>query len=191
MYKYETILAAQVSRIQNAYSGQILDTDNPAIGCFLSSRSDGHPNADHGSNASLLATACYAFLCDGSQLEGVDELFGRIQKSIVFQRNWQRPTGLIDLVSVNWESPPDTGFAVQLFCPVVDFARRLADNNPRAAEIAETLGEFVRTAATGMIGRGFQNLPVNMAGFGQMASAMVRNGKVQGLLDHRVLPLFG
>ena len=155
MYRYDTILSAQVARIQNAYSAQILDKSSSAVGCFLTAGSNGHPNADHGSNASLLSTACYTFLCDGSELEGNDELFSRIQKSIAFQKNWQRPSGLIDLVSVNWESPPDTGFAVQLFCPVVEFARQLADKNPQAAEIAETLGEFVRTAAIGMIGRGF------------------------------------
>ena len=154
MYDYDRILSAQSRRILAAYPAQILDEDNPALGCFLTAE-DGFPNADHGHNASFLTTACYAFLCDGSSLEGDDELFNRIQKSIAFERNWQRPTGLIDLVSVNWESPPDTGFAVQLFCPVVAFARRLADGNARAAEIAETLGEFVRTAATGMIGRGF------------------------------------
>ena len=155
MYSYDHIIAAQAQRIRNAYSGQIFDESNPAVGCFLSERSEGHPNADHGSNASLLASACYAFLCDGSVLEGDGDLFTRIQKSITFERNWQRPTGLIDLVSVNWESPPDTGFAVQLFAPVVAFARLLSDGNERAAEIAETLGEFVRTAATGMIDRGF------------------------------------
>lgn len=155
MYDYATILAAQADRIRAAYPAQILDDANPAVGCFLAGRSGGHPNADHGSNASYLAGACYVFLCDGSPLEGDDELFDRIRKSIGFQRNWQRPTGLIDLVSVNWESPPDTGFAVQLLSPVVDLARRLSDGNDRAAEIAETLGEFVRTAATGMIGRGF------------------------------------
>jgi hypothetical protein len=139
VYKYENILTAQVARIQNAYSGQILDESNSAVGCFLSEGSNGHPNADHGSNASLLTTACYVFLCDGSELEGNDELFSRIQKSIVFQRNWQRPTGLIHLVSINLESPPDTGFAVELFCLEVDFPRQLADSNPRVAEIAETL----------------------------------------------------
>ena len=155
MYDYDLILAAQTQRILAAYPCQILDPANPAHGCFLPERGDHHPNADHGSNASLLATACYTFLCDGSPLHEDDELFGRIQKSIAFERAWQRPTGLIDLVSVNWESPPDTGFAVQLFSPVVAFARRLADGNERAAEIAETLGEFVRTAATGMIDRGF------------------------------------
>lgn len=154
MYDYDHILASQVNRIRAAYPNQILDATNPAVGCFLTP-GDYYPNADHGHNASLLTTACYAFLCDGSELEGDDELFSRIQKSIQFERNWQRPTGLIDLVSVNWESPPDTGFAVQLFCPVVAYARRLADENERTAEIAETLGEFVRTAATGMIDRGF------------------------------------
>ncbi len=154
MYTYERILTAQNARIRQAYPWQILDESNPAFGCFLTTE-DSFPNADHGHNASLLATACYSFLCGGSEREGDDELFSRIQKSIAFERNWQRPTGLIDLVSVNWESPPDTGFAIQLFSPVVGFARRLSDSSERAAEIAETLGEFVRTATTGMIGRGF------------------------------------
>ena len=154
MYDYDSILSSQCDRIRKAYSAQILDATNPAVGCFLTGE-DYYPNADHGHNASYLATACYTFLCDGSELEGDDELFTRIQKSIAFEQNWQRPTGLIDLVSVNWESPPDTGFAVQLFAPIVSFARRLSDANERAAEIAETLGEFVRTAATGMIDRGF------------------------------------
>ncbi len=154
MYNYERIVAAQNARILEAYPWQILDESNPAVGCFLTAE-DSFPNPDHGHNASLLATACYTFLCDGSEHEGDDELFNRILRSIAFEQNWQRPTGLIDLVSVNWESPPDTGFAVQLFSPVVAFARRLSDGNERAAEIAKTLGEFVRTAATGMIGRGF------------------------------------
>jgi hypothetical protein len=155
MYDYDHIISAQANRILAAYPGQILDTSDPAHGCFLPAHGDHHPNADHGSNASLLASACYTFLCDDSPLEGNDELFERIQKSIAFERAWQRPTGLIDLVSVNWESPPDTGFAVQLLASIVAFARRLSDGNARVAEIAETLGEFVRTAAIGMIGRGF------------------------------------
>jgi hypothetical protein len=154
MYRYEDILAVQIDQTLKAYPDQILDPANPAVGCFLTGE-DAYPNADHTHNASLLATACYAFLCDESELKDNDELFERIQKSIAFERNWQRPSGLIDLVSVNWESPPDTGFAVQLFSPIVAFARSLSEMNERAAEIAETLGEFVRTAAMGMISRGF------------------------------------
>ncbi len=45
---------------------------------------------------------------------------------------------------------------MQLLAPVVELARRhAAAGNGRAAEIADTLGEYVRTAAAGMVGRGF------------------------------------
>jgi hypothetical protein len=156
MYAYEAILHNQTERVKAAYSRQILDTQHPAFGAFLSERSGAHPNADHTCNASDLASACYVLLAEGSTLENNDELFERIQKSIAFQRKWQRSTGLIDLVSVNWESPPDTGFAVQLFSPIVSIARQRAQaGNDQAQEIANTLGEFVRSAANGMIDRGF------------------------------------
>ena len=111
MYAYESILQFQTERVKSAYARQILDSNHPAYGVFLSERSGQHPNADHTCNASDLASACYVFLAEGSELENDDELFDRIQKSIVFQRRWQRPTGLIDLVSINWESPPDNNFA--------------------------------------------------------------------------------
>ena len=156
MYAYESILHAQTERVKAAYSRQILDTHHPAYGAFLSERSGAHPNADHTCNASDLASACYVFLAEGSELANDAELFGRIQKSIAFQRKWQRSTGLVDLVSVNWESPPDTGFTVQLLSPVVAVARQKAQTgHNQAQEIAETLGEYVRTAAEGMIDRGF------------------------------------
>jgi hypothetical protein len=180
MYAYEPILASQNRRLNEAYPTQILDETNPALGAFVTGRSGGHPNADHGSNASLLATASYVFLCEGSELEGDDGLFGRIQKSIAFQRNWQRPTGLIDLVSVNWESPPDTGFAVQILSPVVELARRLSVGNDRAAEIAETLGEFVRTAAKGMIDRGFHTPNHRWVVCSGLAQAMTLFPEIEG-----------
>ena len=156
MYAYQAILQKQTQRVQSAYARQILDTNHPAYGAFLSGRSGQHPNADHTCNASDLASACYVLLAEGSPLENDAELFDRIQKSIAFQRKWQRPTGLIDLVSVNWESPPDTGFTVQLLSPLVALARQKGQaGNAQAQEIAETLGEYVRTAAEGMIDRGF------------------------------------
>jgi len=156
MYAYEPILRSQEARVRAAFARQVLDRARPEYGAFLSERSGGHPNADHGSNASDLASACYAFFAEGSGLEGSDELFDRIRLAIGFQCRWQRPTGLIDLVSINWESPPDTGFTVQLLSPVVEVARRkAAGGDDRAREIADTLGEYVRTAAQGMIGRGF------------------------------------
>ena len=156
MYDYEAILASQCLRVERAYPTQITDPAHPAHGAFLSETSGAYPNADHGANASLLASACCVLLVDGSRLKGDAELCDRVQWSIAFQRRWQRPTGLIDLVGMNFESPPDTGFAVQLLAPAVALARGLAAaGDSQAAAIADSLGTFVRTAACGMIDRVF------------------------------------
>jgi len=174
MYAYESVLQSQTERVKSAYPRQILDPHHPAYGAFLSERSGQHPNADHTCNASDLASASFVLLAEGSELENNAELFDRIQKSIAFQCRWQRPTGLIDLVSVNWESPPDTGFTVQLLSPVVEVARRQAKlGNEQASEIAETLGQYVRTAAEGMIDRGFHTPNHRWVVCSGLAQAMV------------------
>lgn len=155
MYAYEPILRDLERRVRASYARQVLDEARPDHGAFLGEQ-DGYANADHSASAKDLAGACYCFLAEDSTLAGDDDLFARIGAAIAFQRRWQRPTGLIDLVSINWESPPDTGFTVQLLAPVVQLAReRAAAGNDRARAIAEGLGEYVRTAARGMIGRGF------------------------------------
>lgn len=155
MYAYEPILRDLTGAVRASYPRQVLDPQRPDYGAFLSAR-DGCANPDHTANAHDLASICYAFLADDSDLAGDDGLFARIGPAIAFQRRWQRPTGLIDLISVNWESPPDTGFTVQLLAPVVALARERAEaGDERAGTIATDLGEYVRTAALGMIGRGF------------------------------------
>lgn len=155
MYAYGSILAGLEHRVRLSLARQVTDKARPDYGGFLPLGS-GYPNADHTSSAHDLAAAAYVFMAEGSRLQGDDALFDSVLLAIEFQRRWQRPTGLIDLVSTNWESPPDTGFTVQLLSPVVDVARtKAAGGNERAARIAEELGDYVRSAAEGMVGRGF------------------------------------
>ena len=154
MYTYLQILRRLEKTVKASYARQVLDRQRPEYGAFISQR-DGCANPDHTGHAKDLAAACYLFLTAGSALAGDAELCERIRLAIAFQQRWQRPTGLIDLISVNWESPPDTAFTVQLLSPVVAVARARAEADPRAGEIADSLGEYVRTAAQGIIGRGF------------------------------------
>ena len=70
MYDYGAILASQARRVEGAYPTQVTDRSHPARGAFLSETSGAHPNADHGANASLLASACFVLMADGSRLEG-------------------------------------------------------------------------------------------------------------------------
>lgn len=154
MYRYDQILRRLEKTVRASYARQVLDPRRPDYGAFISER-DGCANPDHTGNAKDIAAACYLFLAESSALAGDTELFDRIRLAIDFQRRWQRPTGLIDLISVNWESPPDTGFTVQLLSPVVAITRERGTKDERAQEIATSLGAYVRTAAEGIIGRGF------------------------------------
>ncbi len=156
MYSYErmarNVLDAQV---RESFARQVLDEGRPDDGAFLSAAL-GVPSADHSSHAADLLAACWAFLADLSVFHNDSDLFHRIQRAVAFQRRWQRKTGLIDLPHGNVHSPPDTGFTVTYFAPVVRVARReAAEGNIRAGQIAASLGEYVKTAARGMIDRGF------------------------------------
>ena len=155
MYAYLPLVAGLARRVRASYHRQITARARPDHGAFIATH-DGVANADHSAHAQSLTEAGYAFLLADSPLAGDDELFARLLAAIAFQRRWQRPEGLIDLISVNWVSPPDTGFTVQLLAPVVALARTVAaDGDERAARIATDLGAYVASAAAGMIGRGF------------------------------------
>ena len=151
MYDYSTILQAIEAQAIHLYPRQILDKARPDYGAFSS-----FDLADGAHNAGPIAVLGYAFLTDDSGLRGDDELYRRIRLAIDFQRRAQRPSGLIDLCTTNWESAPDTGFTVQLLAPVVALSRKKGvEGDQRAAEIAEALGDYIHTAALGMIDRGF------------------------------------
>ena len=156
MYAYLPVLEIVVAQVRASYSRQIRDKAHPAHGAFLAEHNlAGYPNADHTANSADLAKACQAYLAPGSPLEDDTELLERIRDSISFQCRWQRETGLIDLAQLNIHSPPDTGFTVNHAAFVVAVARAKAAASLGAQIIADELGEYVRTAAMGMIGRGF------------------------------------
>ena len=155
MFTYEAALSVAIPCVQRSLRHQVRDPDHPAHGAFLNEANAGaFPSADHVSNAADLAVACQVFLAPESPLEENAELLTRIRDSIAFQRRWQRPSGLIDLAARNIESPPDTGFTVEMLAHVVAAARCKAES-PGARLIASELGEYVRSAAVGMIDRGF------------------------------------
>lgn len=155
MFTYSTVLPLIVSNVERALRQQVRDSDHPAHGAFLTDGyGGGFPSADHVSNALYLTMACQVYLAPGSQMEDDEVLLQRICDSIAFQRRWQRPSGLIDLAARNIESPPDTGFTVQALAHVVIAARRKSESRG-AKTIATELGEYVRTAALGMIDKGF------------------------------------
>lgn len=137
--------------VLESYPRQILDTADRDYGGIVSP-DYGCAAADSGRHGTFIAFACYAYMHTESPLHRDTELRRRIEAAIGFVSGRQRESGLIDLISVNIESPPDTAFTVQLFAPLVARARTAGEP---AAFIAEELGAYIRSAAEGIVGRGF------------------------------------
>ena len=142
MYQYEKFLPGLAATARSHYTRQVRDPSRRDHGAFIADIY-GCPSADHAANGGMLAAACAAFMAEGCELEGDDELFDRIMESIAFQRRWQRPSGLVVLIQIDWEDPATTGFTVNQLAPMVECARRLSDgpDGERCARIATELGE--------------------------------------------------
>jgi hypothetical protein len=67
----------------------------------------------------------------------------------------QRPSGLIDLLSVNYDSSPDTGFTVQQLCTLFELGRNRIAENWQWAGLLQKLALFIRRAVGGMLDGGF------------------------------------
>ena len=155
VYSYQSILSRLEESVVSSYDQQVLDTSLREDGAFIQ-ESVPHPVANHGNHSQRLAQAGFVYLSERSTLRGDDKLFDRLLRGIAFQKRWQREDGLIDNVLVNWDSPTATAFTVELLAPVVQLAREVARlGDDRAAEIAESLGEYIRTGSLGAIDKGF------------------------------------
>jgi hypothetical protein len=97
--------------------------------------------------------AC-AYLSLGRK-ETNQELFKRVLIAADYLLKAQRPSGLIDLLSVNYDSGPDTAFTVQQICTIFELGRSLATTIPAWATLLQKLEQFVRRAVSGMVEGGF------------------------------------
>ena len=67
----------------------------------------------------------------------------------------QRSGGLLDLITVNYDSSPDTGFTVQQLCTVVELGRMQAQDDPAWMALLGKIEQFIRRAVPGMMDGGF------------------------------------
>jgi hypothetical protein len=142
--------------VLSGYPHQVMDARRDDHGAIISRQYE-FAVADHTTGGIWLAQALLAVLAGDSPLRGDGELVRRVTAAIGATRRLQRPSGLIDLPKVDFDSPPDTAFLVQMLCPMLQLARRSAENGDSfAAEISVALAEVVHAAAEGIIGRGFR-----------------------------------
>lgn len=67
----------------------------------------------------------------------------------------QHPSGLIDLLSVNYDSAPDTAFTVQDLCTLLELGRGRFPGDARWAMLLDALAIFIRTSVPGLLTGGF------------------------------------
>src|SRR5438105_7368143 len=83
------------------------------------------------------------------------ELLAHAIPAVEYLLRAQRPNGLIDLRDVNYDSSPDTGFAVQSLCAALEVGGPLAQRDAAYAALLDKLALFVRRAVPGMLRGGF------------------------------------
>jgi hypothetical protein len=84
-----------------------------------------------------------------------DTLFERAVLAADYLLRAQRPSGLIDLRSVNIDSSPDTGFTVQALCGLLDLAQPVVNTHPLWQVLSGKIEQFIRRAVPGLLSGGF------------------------------------
>ena len=143
----DSVLEALVAHVNEVQHWQITDPTHPQCGGLV------YP--DYGI-ADAIYSAHFVVGCAYLALGIVDESrLARATQAADFMLRAQRPSGNIDLLTVNYDSAPDTGFVVQQLCAVLELARIRGVDSPAWRALLDRLEQFVRRAVAGMLTGGF------------------------------------
>lgn len=148
----EAVLRALAGQLQETMAWQVDEPGradhggivNPAWGI-----------AQAGGTATWLAGCALLWLGAGGEAGERRMLLARAIPAAEYLLRAQRPGGLIDLPDCNYDSSPDTGFAVQLLCAALAVERALPSDDPQWRQLAASLTRFARRAIDGVRDGGF------------------------------------
>jgi hypothetical protein len=135
------LVASQDSRLAQALQNQITDPRHP--GCGSVAQEDGLYSA--GSAAGLLVTFMASYLNSQARLSGDPLLVDRMKLAARFLETAQHASGCIDLLTTNFNSPPDTGFVVHNAASAACLAQRSGRR-----ELVALCEPFLRKAGAAM-----------------------------------------
>jgi len=142
-----SVVEALTVHLDDVQHWQITNSAHPQCGGMV------NPDcgiADAISSAHFVVGCAYLALGTGDESR-----LPRATQAADFMLQAQRPSGNIDLISVNYDSAPDTGFVVQQLCAVLELARDRGVDSPEWRALAVRLERFVRRAVAGMLTGGF------------------------------------
>ncbi len=152
-----SVLARLVQDVQRDCHWQIMDRQHPHYGALFKPES-GLEEAGHGGTTRFVTSLGLVLLVMERQPESLPpdspeqaDLLHRMTIALDYMQRAQRSSGLIDLRSTNYNSSPDTAFAVELLCALT----RVARGSSLLAEPLAQIETFVRHAVEGIKTGGF------------------------------------
>ena len=127
---------------------QLIDPAHPMHGAYISPV---YGLADAGASGSSALAACLGLLLAVDAADR-DDLLPRFEAVTAYLLRAQRPSGLIDLYSANYDSAPDAAFAVQVLAAMYEQAH---DTDPALDTALANVETFIRRAVAGILTGGF------------------------------------
>ncbi len=135
------IVASHDEGLQRSLNAQVTDPKHPSCGAIPDQWTLYH--ARHA--ARFLRDSAAAYFHPQSRFHASQELFGRMQLAAGFLDRIQKDSGNIDLLSTNFDSPPDTGFVVHELASAAKLAQMQEDTS-----VLALMEPFLRRAGQGM-----------------------------------------
>jgi len=150
---YQNVVQKLDAAAGEQMQSQVMDAGRQDYGGLFSPQL-GFAGPSHVGNASFLAQLGLCYLLPESQFYGKPEVLKRILLAAAFQKRCQRPSGFIDIPQTNFDSPPDTGFVLQLLGAL----SKILSLSPEVAgvgEIEQALRPYLISSARAVARGGF------------------------------------
>ncbi len=137
----ESVVEHNDAAVRRLLAGQIVDSGAPGCGCVP----DAFGLHTAGSASGIVETLAASFVHPRSAFHRDAALLERIALATGFLERAQGPQGNIDLLTTNFNSPPDTGFVVHIVATAAAIGRRHG-----AEAITAMTRRFLERAGAGM-----------------------------------------
>ena len=156
-FSLQNVIPYLVQEINRAFHWQIMDETHQHYGAYFN-KDSGLEEVGHVGTAQFVMS-CGLLLIIIERHPDIlptytptpDELLHRVSIALDYMHRAQRPSGLIDLRSTNYDSSPDTGFVVEQLCALI----RIGHGSSLLGEPLAKVESFIRRAVEGILIGGF------------------------------------
>ena len=156
-FSLQNVVPKLVQDVKRDFHWQIMDETHPHFGAFFS-KDSGLEESGHGGTTRYVMGCGLVLLVMEKHPELLPadtpsqaDLLHRMSIALDYMHRAQRPSGLLDLRSTNYDSSPDTGFVLEQLCALTSIGRA----SSVLAEPLAKIESFIRRAVPGILIGGF------------------------------------